>query len=374
MTTSAAHVSTRVVLHIGLPKTGTTYLQSLLWAHRDQLRSQGVLLPGRGPREHLWASGVVREEPRLERRHPDAPGAWSRLCTELSDWSGAGLVSHEFLCGASSDQVARLVADLRGAEVHVVVTAREIVSLVSARWQEWVKNGASGPLDDYPPSDDYNPADEWGWGTMDLAGVLDRWGAHVPPEQIHLICPPAAGEPGEELWGRFATVLGVDPASVDPSAGERNESLGLVAVELMRRVNPLVRDVNRPVDRGVWLRGYLGQHILARRDRERFWPGPARVAELRARGESGLDRIAGRGYDVLGDLQTLRTPAELEARRHPDEVTDAELLSAASATIADLLADVRARPAADTDSKAPAARRLSRIRQKLRPDRPSRPS
>ena len=52
----------RVILHVGLPKTGTTYLQSIAWANKDVLREQGVLLPGFGPRQHLWASGVVRVE------------------------------------------------------------------------------------------------------------------------------------------------------------------------------------------------------------------------------------------------------------------------------------------------------------------------
>ena len=32
---------------------------------------------------------------------------------------------------------------LGGAEVHVVVTARDTVSLVTARWQEFVKNGST---------------------------------------------------------------------------------------------------------------------------------------------------------------------------------------------------------------------------------------
>ena len=50
----------RVYLHIGLPKTATTYLQRILWAHEDQMRGEGLLLPGSTRREHLWASRTVR--------------------------------------------------------------------------------------------------------------------------------------------------------------------------------------------------------------------------------------------------------------------------------------------------------------------------
>ncbi len=35
----------RAFVHIGLPKTGTTYLQAVLAHHRDALRESGVLYP-----------------------------------------------------------------------------------------------------------------------------------------------------------------------------------------------------------------------------------------------------------------------------------------------------------------------------------------
>src|SRR5690349_164412 len=105
----------RVLLHVGLPKTGTTYLQSIFWANKDVLRTQGVLLPGFGQRQHLWASCVVREEERLERRHPDAHRAWAELTAEARAWPGTALISHEFFAGASADQVARALEDLGDA-------------------------------------------------------------------------------------------------------------------------------------------------------------------------------------------------------------------------------------------------------------------
>jgi len=35
-----------VYLHIGEPKTGTSYLQNSLWSNRAGLAAQGVVLPG----------------------------------------------------------------------------------------------------------------------------------------------------------------------------------------------------------------------------------------------------------------------------------------------------------------------------------------
>lgn len=331
----------KVFLHVGLPKTGTTYLQSIAWANRDALRDQGVLLPGFGPRQHLWASCVVREEPRIERRHPDAKHAWERLVARTDEWPGTALISHEFFSGASEEQVRRAVADLGDAEVHVVVTAREIVGLVTARWQEWVKNGATGSIDDYPANESWDPVDEWGWATLDLADVLRRWGSTLPPERVHLVTLPGSDEPRDALWARFAGVVGVDPSGCDTTVSEHNESLGVVEVELLRRVNRDLKGFTMPVDKGEWIRGYLAQGKLVPRGGERFWPSSARVDELRVRGEKGLDEIATRGYDVVGSLDALRTPAELPGRRTPHSVTDAELVDAAAATIAAMMTDVR---------------------------------
>ena len=50
----------RVFLHVGLPKTGTTYVQTVLWRNRAALAEQGLVYPGPRRREHMWASMVVR--------------------------------------------------------------------------------------------------------------------------------------------------------------------------------------------------------------------------------------------------------------------------------------------------------------------------
>lgn len=330
-----------VFFHVGLPKTGTTYLQTILWNNRDELRRQGILLPGFGPRQHLWASGVVREDPKIDRRGPRARHAWGVLREQVNPWDGTAVVSHEFFAGATEQQAARAMADLEGAEVHVVVTARDTVSLVTARWQEFVKNGSTAPIDAYPAREETTPHDEWDWGSMDLADVLRRWGATLPPERVHVLTLPKPDEPRDTLWLRFAGLLGIDASRCDASSSEANESLGVVEVELLRRVNADLEGFGRAVDRGTWIRGYLAQGKLVPRKGEKFWPSPDRVAQLRERGDRVADYVKTQGYDVIGDVEDLRTPVDLPERRHPDTVTDGEMLAAATATIAAMMTDVR---------------------------------
>ncbi len=330
-----------VFFHIGLPKTGTTYLQTLMWDNREKLRRQGVLLPGESGRQHLWASGVVREDPNLERRSPQAVHAWDQLVDEVNAWPGTAVLSHEFFAAASAEQATRAAAVLGGAEVHVVVTARDTLSLVTARWQEYVKNGATVPVDDYPETEDTDPVNEWDWGTLDLADVLARWGSSLPPEHVHVLTLPRPDEPRETLWLRFAELVGIDPSSCGTAGSVQNESLGVVEVELLRRVNPALRDFRSPQDRGIWIRGYLAQGKLVPRGGDRFWPSQERVAELCARGERIAEEVAAAGYHVIGDAAALRPPTVVPERRHPDSVTDTELLDAAVEVIAAMMTDVR---------------------------------
>jgi hypothetical protein len=334
-------VASTVFFHVGLPKTGTTYVQTLLWSNREELKRQGVLVPGDSNREHLWASGVVREDPHLDRRGPEAEHAWDRLVAEINAWPGTAVVTHEFFASATAEQARRAFSALDGAEVHVVVTARDTLSVVTARWQEFVKNGSTEPIDSYPVREDSNLSDEWGWGTLDLADVLARWGASVPVERVHVLTLPKPQEPRETLWVRFATLLGLDPVRCDTERSTPNESLGVVEVELLRRVNAELEGFTSPQDRGNWIRGYLAQGKLVPRGGERFWPSEKRVAELVERAHRVADVVEGAGYDVIGDVADLRPPAVIPERRHPDSVTDAELVSAASGLIAAMMTDVR---------------------------------
>jgi hypothetical protein len=89
----------RVVLHIGMPKSGTTAIQNTLFANRKMLKSDGVLYPAGGglPKKHnILVRGVARYEklPRLfrqvyrtkpERMLPDFEGVVSASASAARD-------------------------------------------------------------------------------------------------------------------------------------------------------------------------------------------------------------------------------------------------------------------------------------------------
>jgi hypothetical protein len=330
----------RVFLHIGLPKTGTTYLQRNLWENKKALSRAGLLLPGRHRRRHLLASLDVRDDPKLADRAGDVESPWGDLVAEARRWRGDVLISHEFFGPASSDQVRRAVDYLDGAEVHVLITAREMVGLAISRWQEYVRNGGPLPIDEYPPDKPYDPADAWGWASFDLADVLDRWGSVVAHDRVHVL-PMAPGEADPpELLRRFLDVMGYADVPVQMPASHVNEGLGLVEAELVRRTAPRMRDFRSAADRGNWIRGYLATPAVMPGSGERFRPSDERLHELEARGRRAITTLTEAGYDVVGDISLLE-PRDVRDRRQPGDVTDAEQLELAVRVIATLMTRVR---------------------------------
>lgn len=349
----------RVFVHIGLPKTGTSYLQSILWSRRDKLLETGLLIPGRERRDHLWSSLDVRDDPRMGRRNPRAPRAWRFLRDEIGQFEGDALISHEFFCSASQEQAERMVHQLTPAEVHVVVTAREPLGLFTSSWQEHLKNKGTTPIGDYSRTVSDDPTVVWNWRALDLGLVLGRWGPAIPADRVHVITAPDQGRPRTDLWDRFRQVVGID-LEVAPGDGFANVSMGVAEAETLRRVNARLDGFDRAFDRGVWIRSFLADGLLAPREGDRFWPGEDQVEDCRRRGDAAVELVRREGYDVVGDLEALRVPEDLSPRRHPDSVTEDEVAAVAVDLVAQLMGEVRERSA-----RPPARRGRSRRRRVL---------
>ena len=165
---------------------------------------------------------------------------------------------------------------------------------------------------------------------------------------MHVVTVPSRPAAPEELWSRFASVIGAQEASVE-AVGHANTSLGLVEAELLRRVDQRVRErgvLRRPSERTRLLRDLLANTILAQRSGERFTVPPEAWQRLRSRAEADTAQLAGAGYDVVGALDDLLPEPSGVGGRLPEEATDAELLDASLEAITALL--VRAQPRAGT--------------------------
>ena len=333
----------RVFFHVAAPKTGTTYLQSILWSNRKPLRRNGVLLPGKNRRDHWWGALVVREDPKIAEKPAEALQAWDRMVADCAAWEGDAVISNELYGPATAQQARKAVESLAPAEVHLVVTARQPLGTLTAAWQELLRyRGITTPLADFDLTEPAEPEDTWRWANLDAAEVLTRWGGTVLPHQVHVLPLPGPGFPRDELWRRFAGVVGVAPDDYDLGASFGNSSMGLVETEVLRRVNEHLAGALKGRERAHWIRDYVCKEFLVPRGGEKPVPPAHRIEECRARGEAAVASVRDAGYDVVGDLDDLRVPAEVGSPSR--EVTDAEVAEASTELVAWMLRSLR-----DTD-------------------------
>ena len=331
----------RVFLHVGTPKSGTSYLQSLWWKNHDLLAAQGLLLPGSRLRDHFHAASVVCARTEVvERLDEQERHAWDRLIDEARRWKGDALISHELFSPAPPDRARLAVEALERAvgEVHVVVTARDLARQLRSDWQQNVKQGRSETLTRFWEIVRDDPTDEW-WLYQDLPALLDRWTAGLPPERVHLVVLPPEGSADRGwLWQATCGLLDVEATGLDSATERGNESLGVVEIEVMRRVQAALPESEHGLDMRRLTKDYFAVEVLAPVGAgERFTLPPALHAWARERGNAMSADLRRRGYDVIGDLDNLEPMPVPAGGRTPDEVLDSEVAEVAARALARML-------------------------------------
>ena len=351
----------RVYLHVGCPKSGTTYVQRILRHNQEALSQQGVLVAGRTHTELVHAGFVVRDDNRLADLPDRAARSWERIVRQVREFEGhSAVISYELLAGARRKQARRAIESLGDLEVHVVITCRDLGRAVSSAWQERLKFALETPLEEWqPPPPSLGPRAEWGWRTMDPAGVANRWGASLPPDRVHIVTAPRRGAAPRELWDRFAGACGLTGVDVDLELGPANESLGVKAAEVLRRVNEHdLGEIKGAREQSKWLRDTLAHGVLADLDDEPMGITDEQLAEAQQRALEAVATIRESGWQVHGDLDDLA--ATKREGRLPGEVPAEELLDVATRTIVGLLLELReARRAPASDDSRPRGRGLA---------------
>jgi hypothetical protein len=345
-----------VFLHIGTPKSGTTYLQSRLALNHRRAAAQGLLWPGPEWAAHVAGAQELRELSRGER--PAAGGPWDRLVRDAHAWRGDSvLISMEWLAALSTHRAAAAVESLRPSRVEVICTARDLVRSFVAQGQEMTKNyrtWAWAELVDQVLNDKRGRAHRVFWRQQDLPRILERWLGVVPADRVHLVTVPPAGTDPEVLWRRFCSVVGIDGTEFEQPESD-NASLGVVSMTLMQRLN--VAAGRQDLDLGTYKRAVqtaVGFDVLAPRRKQEQ---PIAVTDemdafLRERSAKMLEEVKGLGVQLHGDWDDL-VPGERLRGRLPEEVTERELLDLAAEALVTLavtsskeIDELRARDAA----------------------------
>jgi hypothetical protein len=226
----------RILVHLGLNKCASTYIQQALAAAQATLRRQGVFYPVEGGRTAQYG---------LSRHYgfgPDIAGVTPRSLSWLVAEAGRRgcermILSSEYLSLHRPAAIAGFAAELQvlGAEARFLLFSREIGGWVRSLFNQYVKTVDSGPhfrsINEFV---DHVLAN----GAIDIARRHGAWAAAVGAERIghHHIAP---GQAPEQVLRPFADFAGI---YLNASAGrDGNRSLtpgALYLTGLLRQALP----------------------------------------------------------------------------------------------------------------------------------------
>ncbi len=305
-------MSKQVLLHVGCPKTGTSYLQDVLFRNQSILQEHDILYPADRFDAHFLAALDLMTLPwgGLE---TEAVGAWDRLAEQVRDWPGTAIISHEIFARATPTQVERALASLGDAEVHLILSVRDLVRQIPAEWQENVKHRSHITYASFLRTI-RDPAREskigsWFWAVQEIPDILERWGASLPADRVHLVTVPPSGSDRGELWRRFSHTFGLADLPLDLTAERENPSLGVPETSLLRTINQRVTSILAPPDYRPLVRELLAHQTLSRGvDSARLGLAPDDHAWAQDLSKHWVSVLAARGYDVSGSLGDLLGP------------------------------------------------------------------
>jgi hypothetical protein len=187
----------KAFVHVGLPHSGGTILETALDHHEAALARLGIQRPAKSADEMFRAAvELLRDHRAWGYRRRDVEGSWSSVCRRARKGKGTVVVGQHLLAAAAPVEIELLLDGLAGFEVHVVLVARASAPA-----------SASGPI-----------ATAGGDDGRDLDGVATRWTTALGhPDRVHVIAAPDTGTAADRsaaIWEAYGGIVGFDAAQL----------------------------------------------------------------------------------------------------------------------------------------------------------------
>lgn len=325
------------LLHIGPHKTGTTSIQGALFAAKDQLPAHGVEFPAH-TRHPMEAALAACARPAMMGDIVPTDRHWTNLVKQVeATGRRTSVVSSEFFADAEDEAtVARIVGQLGGDRVHVLVTLRPLARIMPSQWQQYVQNGLRMGYEDWlrhmlrkAPYEQPTPSF---WRRHGHDRLVERWAAVVGPQRVTVVVVDDRDRDG--LMRTFEALLGLPENLLQPVPDTANRSLTLAETEMLRNLNKEFRGNGLPDE--LYSRLVRNGAVMHMKNacsptpRDVKISTPAWAVEAAAARAAGMaERIARTGVRVLGDpallsvVPTSPAPASGEARIAPEVAAQA---------------------------------------------------
>lgn len=219
---------TKLILHIGLQKTGTTFLQQNFIGRAGRLRKAGVhylspqgnLPTSKVSAAHHWMVAAVRKLPNAY--IPDVPFSFlpqyvANLRQKIErDEYPVALMSSENFSRMTDEQVAAVRQHFDGIDTDIVIYLRRQDIWIDSWYAQMVKTGKKLKLEDVLE----DMAD-----FLDFRNLIHRWGSQFGRENLRVGIYENLNSP-TDLWQDFFTLIGC-PAAADIELQEQSANVTL---------------------------------------------------------------------------------------------------------------------------------------------------
>jgi hypothetical protein len=369
------------LVHIGPHKTGTTAIQDAFYYARKRLAVQDVAYFGEvAGVQHLRGAIALRQrralmgEPQYDMSH------WAQLVEDVAGASGRVVVSSEFFADVDEPAIRRVVSELGGPRVHIVVTLRPITKIMQSQWQQYVQNGLRVPYEEWldgmlnrPPYDKPTPTF---WRRHRHDRLIERWASVAGVQNVTVIVVDQSDP--QMMLRTFESMVGLPHGFLIIEEATANRSLTFGEVELVRLLNEEIKRREWPEEvYARFMRRGVVRYLKTGRQPQ---PGEPRIITpawaVKRAAEIGAEmagNISALGVRIVGDISEIGRapagPAEMGTDAPqavpviPAEAASAAVLGAiiASGVPGQLAAASKPRPVADRPVREVDAKTLARV-------------
>lgn len=230
----------KLILHIGLMKTGTTYIQNILSENRKLMKKNGWIYPGDLlNQQHAFYNILKSEIPWIQKNYSANQVRGDELIKLINNPSENIIVSSEALSSVSPNGVNMLFDIIENRfkleNVHLIVTARSISKLIPSFWQQALKTGTTENLQEYTERfiSSYWDPNTANHKIHNIHYCLSTWNKYVNPKNMHLVIVPNKDDTEETLWETFSkplTTIGFKPF-VPSITKQKNDNVSFSMLE-----------------------------------------------------------------------------------------------------------------------------------------------